>query len=439
MVKTKYGMIEGIDRGEYIEYRGIPYAKAPVGELRWKAPEPPEPWEGVLATDDFRNKCVQMNFLAPPYDKDFYSEPAFDRPMSEDCLYLHIWAPKNAKACSVAFWLHGGGFMGGYSSEMEFDGAAYCKRGVLFVSVEYRCNVFGFLAHPWLTAESGTSGNYGTLDQIAALNWVYDNIDAFGGDREAITAFGQSAGAMSVQTLVSSPLTGDKIKRAIMQSGGSYGCGLHRDIPLAEQEQYGQVLTQILGVDSLSDLRAKTTDEILAACAPFMEKMMPVTHGLFLVPVMDGQVLTDGYYALMDQGKIKDIPYLLGSTKDDILVTQEMKGHPEQAPLYRGCIAFSQKLEELGRKPAYVYSFTRDLPGDDFGAWHSAELWYMMGTMDRCWRPWTQEDYALSERMLDYWTNFMRTGDPNGGDLPAWQPCSQTEPTVLELHVPCSK
>lgn len=432
MVETKYGMITGVDMGDHVEYRGIPYAKPPVGELRWRAPQRPEVFHGIYEATDFRNKCMQAEGSSPPWDKDFYDNPSFDRPMSEDCLYLHIWAPKEGKDCPVAFWIHGGAFLGGWASEKEFDGAAYCRRGVIFVSVEYRCNVFGYLAHPWLTAESGLSGNYGTLDQIAALDWVYENIGGFGGDPGNITVFGQSAGAMSTQTLVSSPLTGNKIAKAILQSGGTYGGGLHRDIPLSEQEEYGAIFSEVLQVNSLEEMRAKPASEVFAAMGPLFEKAMPKARGLFLTPTLDGSLLTDGYYNLMDQGKIKDIPYLLGSTKDDMMVSPELADKKE-APLYIGSIAFSHKLEELGRKPAYVYHFTRDLPGDDLGAWHSSELWYMMGTLQRCWRPWTEADRALSEKMLDYWTNFMKTGNPNASGLPQWEPCGKDNSFVMEL------
>ncbi len=466
-VKTKYGKLEGLDRGDYVEYRGVPYAKPPVGELRWKAPQEPESWGGVYQAVDFRNICVQESHLAPPYDKDFYSNPDFQRPMSEDCLYLHIWVPKKvpehaasqqsdraekighaasqqseeagktgyAEKLPVAFWIHGGAFLGGFGSELEFDGKAYCERGVILVSVEYRCNIFGFLAHPWLTEENDghISGNYGILDQIAALKWVYENIEAFGGDRDNITIFGQSAGAMSVQTLVSTELTGNMIAKAILQSGGSYGGGLHRDIPLKEQEQYGEIFAEVLNAGSLEELRAKSTEEIRMAMGPFMEKAMPAAKGLFLTPTMDGHVLEDGYYTLMDAGRIKDIPYMLGTTKDDILVTPEMVEKGEFSELYQGCISFSEKLEELGRKPAYVYYFTRNLPGDDFGAWHSSELWYMFGTLDRCWRPWEERDRELSARMLDCWVNFMKTGDPNGTGEPIWKPCTKEAPEIFEF------
>ena len=426
MVETKYGRIEGIDHGWYTEYRGIPFAKPPVGALRFKAPEEPECFENVYRAVNFGPRSMQAEGSSPPWDKDFYDDPNYIPHRSEDCLYLNIFAPKNAGHCPVAFWIHGGAFLGGNASEKEFDGVEYVRRGVIFVSIQYRLGIFGFLAHPWLTAEAGTSGNYGSLDQIAALRWVYENISAFGGDPRNITVFGQSAGAMSVQTLISSPLTENMIARAILQSGGSHSEGLHRDIRIQEQEKYGEMLTEILGVKNPEELRALPGDVIFDAFGPFMAKVMPEAKGLFLAPTIDGILLTKGYYELMNSGEIKDIPYLLGSTKNDIL-TEPGKDAPQDSPLYRGSIAFSEKLIELGRNPAYVYYFTRDLPGDSQGAWHSAELWYMMGTLGRCWRPWESSDYALSANMLDYWTNFMKTGDPNGPGLPEWKKCRNAE------------
>lgn len=432
MVQTKYGRLEGIDRGWYTEYLGVPYAKAPVGERRWKAPEEPDVYEGVYEAKAFAAKSIQREGSTPPWDKDFYDDPNFIPAASEDCLYLNIWAPKNAENCPVAFWIHGGAFMGGNCSEKEFSGIEYARRGIVFVSIQYRLGLFGFMAHPWLTEEAGTSGNYGILDQIAALKWVYENIAAFGGDPSRITVFGQSAGAMSTQTLITSPMTGNMIARAILQSGGSYGEGLHRDMPMSEQESYGEIFTEILGVKNLAELRAKTTEEINAAQGPFMEKVFPMAKGLFLIPVIDGKVLTEGYYDAIDHGTIKNIPYMLGSTKDDIMVTPEMKT-PEDHPLHRGSIAFSHKLEELGWDPAYVYYFSRNLPGDEQGAWHSSELWYMFGTQNRCWRPWEAKDYVLSANMLDYWTNFMKSGNPNGEGLAEWKACSGEEAAYMEF------
>lgn len=306
---------------------------------------------------------------------------------------------------------------------------------MILVSVDYRCNIFSFFAHPWLSREQGgRSGNYGILDQIAALKWVRENIAAFGGDPDNITIFGQSAGAMSVQTLVSSPLTEGMIAKAIMQSGGSYGSGLHRDIPLEEQHRYGQMFVELAKVQSLDALRAMSADEVVRVLGRVMPRFFAEGKGLVLCPTMDGVVLDDGYYAIMNSGKIRDIPYMLGSTKDDILVTDEMREKGTFSPLYEGINAFSLKLEALGRKPAYVYYFTRELPGDDLGAWHSCELEYSFGTLDRVWRPWEQRDYDLSARILDYWTNFMKTGDPNGAGLPEWRPHSKENPAIMELN-----
>ena len=438
IVETKKGKITGVDRGDYVEYRGIPYAKPPTGELRWKAPQPVEPWEGVLEATEWTCRAMQDTGPgAPPYDKEFYDDPAWLPPVSEDCLYLHIWAPKGKGKTPypVALWIHGGAFMGGYASEKEFDGAAYCRRGVILVSIEYRLNIFGFLAHPALSAENERhiSGNYGMLDQVMALDFVYENIAAFGGDPENITIFGQSAGAMSVQTLVSSRLTGNKIAKAIMQSGGSYGGGMHRDITLAEQEGYGLILQDLLGAENIREMRAMPAGKIAAAMPQWLMTVNIPNFGLFMAPTMDQYLLEGTYYGLMDEGKIRDIPYMLGSLRDDMMVTPQMKETGAHSALYQGCIDFSKKLEELGRESAYVYYFSRPLPGDDFGAFHSAELWYMFGTMDRCWRPWETRDYELSGRMLDYWTNFMKTGDPNGAGLPVWRPCTAEEEIVFEL------
>ncbi len=435
---TKYGQIKGVNMGDYTVLKGVPYAKPPIGDLRFKAPQPLDPWDGIYEANSFNDACVQhLGTEDPLWGPEFYSEKEWIRNQSEDCLYLNIWVPNNAegKKLPVAFWIHGGAFLSGYATEKEFDGEAYCKRDVILVSVEYRCNIFGFLAHPLLTAESPdhTSGNYGILDQIAALKWVYENIAGFGGDPDNITIFGQSAGAMSVQTLISSPLTDGMIAKAIMQSGGGYKGGLSRDMLLSEQEKYGEIFMEIANVKTLEELRSLSTDEVFSLLDPFMAKVFPIAMGLFLTPVIDDHLLTDGYDNLIETGKIKDIPYLMGSTKNDITVTEEMIKSGTFSPLYTGCISFSKKLEELGRKPAYVYYFSHDLPGDNAGAFHSSELWYMFGTLSRCWRPFTEADHTLSDKMLNYWTNFMKTGDPNGEGLDEWNPCTADNEFVLTL------
>ena len=237
---------------------------------------------------------------------------------------------------------------------------------------------------------------------------------------------------MSAQTLVSSKLTKNMIAKAIMQSGGSYGTGLHNDLTLEQEELLGEEFVKLAGAASLEELRAKPAAEILECLAPLEQKLIP-TVGLFLAPNIDGKVLDDTYNHIMNRGEIRDIPYMLGSTRDDIMTTPEMVAAGEHSGLYDGILSFSHKLEELGRKPAYTYYFTHSLPGDQRGAWHSSELWYMFGTLDRCWRPFTEADYALSSQMLDYWTNFMKTGDPNGAGLPEWKPCQKSQPFIREF------
>lgn len=437
VVETKQGKVSGVIKEGYTVFKGIPYAKAPVGELRWRAPQEPDAWDGVYEADHFSCKAMQDGGNGEFYGKEFYADPAYHAVCNEDCLYLNIWVPEDCgeKNLPVAFWIHGGAFMGGYGSEMEFDGEAYTKRGVILVTINYRLNLYGFLAHPWLNEENerGISGNYGILDQIAALKWVYENIGAFGGDRENITVFGQSAGAMSVQTLVSSELTGNMAAKAILQSGGSYLTGLHRDMPIKEAMSYGERFVELAGAKNLAQLRAMSTDDLKKPLGQLMGEMMASGKGLVFIPNIDGYVLKQGYYDTIDEKKIKNIPYLLGSTKNDIMVTKEEIESGKMGSLYRGCIAFSHKMEELQGNPSYIYYFTRQLPGDGEGAFHSAELWYMFGTLDRCWRPMTEADRALSERMLAYWTNFMKSGDPNGVGLPEWHTCSKGDSFIMEF------
>lgn len=233
---------------------------------------------------------------------------------------------------------------------------------------------------------------------------------------------------MSVQTLVSSPLTKDMIAGAIMQSGGGYNNGLNRDdITLEKQEYYGEILTKMAGIHHLHELRQMPDEDIMKLFDPWMKKVFPESHGLFLVPTIDDYVLKAGYTQLMDENKLKKIPYLLGCNKDDILSAPETRG--ELSPLYKGCVQFSHKLQENGNSPAFVYLFNRDLPGDDAGAFHSAELWYTFGTLNRAWRPFTEHDYQLSEQMMDYWESFIKTGRPERpGEK--WELCSKESPYV---------
>lgn len=438
--KVQQGILQGVPMPGYSIFKGIPYASPPVGELRFKAPQPPQNWSGVRMADRFSAKSMQLGQpVGTLYEKEFYSNPDFQYPMSEDSLYLNIWTPAADPSARlpVAFWIHGGAFLGGNGAELEFDGEAYCQRDVILVTINYRVNAFGFLAHPWLTEENPQkiSGNYGILDQIAALRWVHDNIAAFGGDPEKITIFGQSAGSMSVQTLVSTGLTGDLIRGAILQSAGGYDSGLNRDRSLAEAELIGQKLAAIAEVSSLEELRALPAEKILEAAGKVLAEAFQGGNVITLpfTPIIDGHLLTETYNGIINSGMHKDIHYMIGSTKNDISVNAEKLAAGDPGRLYRGCINWSLKNELLGRSPAFVYYFTRDLPGDDHGAFHSAELWYMFGTLSRCWRPMTDGDRELSTRMLDYWCNFIKSGNPNGDDLPVWPACTSADPHVQIL------
>lgn len=434
LVITKNGTIQGIEKEGYGLFLGIPYARPPVGDLRWRAPQAAEPWQGVYHATAFPNRSMQEIHEDPLYDREFYDEPRYLTPASEDSLYLNVWTPARSpeERLPVAFWIHGGAFMGGFGHEKEFDGREYCRRGVILVTINYRLGPIGFLAHPWLSAENRraglppVSGNYGILDQIAALKWVRENIGAFGGDAENITVFGQSAGCMSVQTLVSSELTRGIISKAILQSG----VGLSYDHALAAAEEEGREFASNAGVRSLEEMRALPFEKVMEAAGPVIARGFP-TMELAYSPVIDGVVLEDGYDSIAEQGGIHRIPYLIGSTRNDIATSPEELEKGRRGKVYDGCDRWCQELLKNGRAPAYRYYFTRRLPGDDAGAFHSSELWYTFGTLDRSWRPMTEADHRLSDTMLDYWTNFMKTGDPNGAGLPLWKPWRRESDTMI--------
>lgn len=421
-ITIKQGVLEGIDRGSHILFAGIPYAKAPVGDLRWRAPQPPNPWEGVFYATSWPNRCMQDGDRRDSfYEKEFYDDSSYQTPISEDGLYLNVWTPSKRvnEKLPVAVWIHGGAFMGGFGHEKEFDGQYYCEQGVILVTINYRLGVMGFFAHPWLSAESerGISGNYGILDQIAALRWVRENIEAFGGDSSRITIFGQSAGGMSVQTLVTSPVTKGMVVGAILQSG----MGLGYDHTLEQAEKEGVELTQKLGVKSLKELRCVPFDQLLRASQDMVIKGM-MSHRPVFSPVIDGYILKEGYESAYKNGRIHDIPYMIGSTKHDIATDRSEISQGRLGCLYDACDDWCDTMAVIGSKPIYRYYFSRELPGDKAGAFHSSELWYMFGTYSRCWRPMTEGDSELSSTMVRYWTNFIKSGNPNSDGIPQWKP-----------------
>ena len=452
LVKTGNGIIRGVRKIGHLVFRGIPYAKAPVGELRWKRPEPPLKWDGIREARFFANRPFEPGYpLGTSFGKEFGIDEDYIPPMSEDCLYLNIWAPaetvkvKDAddikfpagEKLPVAFWIHGGGFFNGYASEPEYDGAAFAKRGVILVTVGYRLGVLGFLVHPWLSEEGGgISGNYGLYDQVAALDWVRENISLFGGDPDNITIFGQSAGAVSVQALVSSKLTRGKIKGAILQSGGGYNPSLIWFRPRDAAEEIGRQFVNFCQVKSLEEFRALPGEKILEFQTAFLAHWKVEHPGdrLPIRPCVDNLFLDDIDYKILEQGAHHNIPYMIGCTAVDAGVTPEQAKAGERSYLYKAAAGFCSLNEKPGRSPAWMYIFSQEPQGDNAGAHHSSELYYLFGTLDRNWRPRTPGDYALSERIISYWTNFFETGNPNGNDVPDWRPYTDKDSYIMELR-----
>ena len=414
-------------------YMGIPYAAPPVGELRWKKPQSVVAWEGVRDCTKPGPASLQADRQEGSfYWKEFYQEGDPER--SEDCLYLNVWTPAAGtdEKLPVMLWIHGGAYTGGFGYETEFDGNAIASKGVILVTINYRLGMPGFLAHPLLTAENNGigSGNYGLYDQLAAVKWTKNNIAAFGGDPDNITIFGQSAGAGSVQALISSPLSEGYVAKAIIQSGGGLG-GIIGTRGQEAAEAAGKEMWDIAGITTLEEMRATPAEKFDEILAKYYEVKQLSFWGLPYGPAVDGELLLDGTNETALAGKSLDIPYMIGYTSEDL--------GPEI--MRKAAVDWSLLQESQGRQPSYVYLFKHDLPGEDMeeggmpGAFHSSELWYVFGTLGRCWRPMQEEDYELSDRMVTYWTNFAKTGDPNGEGVPEWKPCTAEDSYVHELDV----
>ena len=398
-------------------FKGIPYAAPPVGDLRWREPQPVLPWEGVKVADTFGPIPWQEDLSKMDlYGKEFYADGMPE--MSEDCLYLNIWAPSKAVSkggkLPVALWIHGGAFKHGFSNEITFDGDDWAERGVILVTFNYREGVLGFLGHKFLAEEEGAelrSGNYALYDMVAALTWVRNNIAAFGGDPDNITVFGQSAGARSVQTLVSGPLTEGMIAKAIIQSGGGINPELQGREPYYEQVwDAGKAFCDYAGYTTLEQMRAASPQDIMHKYAEYEADGNSIPIG----PMVDMKMNGESFTTAASQNHIPDIPYMIGSTAGD--------GMQRANDIAEFCA--SRNYYE--GKPVFDYLFTRRLPGDDAGAFHSAELWYMFGTLDRCWRPFTDGDRELSRQMLDAWTNFCKYGNPCGAEQTGfWLPYTE--------------
>lgn len=458
------GIVRGVPCGwpSITAYYGIPYAAPPIGDLRWKPPQPASDWQGVRDCARPGPRCPQMGVGADSfYGREFYP---VEEEMDEDCLYLNIWTPAQSvhERLPVIFWVHGGAFVTGYGHSAHFDGEHFAHQGVILVTINYRLNIFGWMTHPELSAESGhhTSGNYGLLDQIFALKWVRRNITAFGGDPDNITIAGQSAGAMSIQCLLTTPLTIGLVNKAIMQSGGGITVTPDMRFPSLKEAEERTDLS-LLGVSSIEDARKLSWQELLTRWSASMP-----SNGLLRTPVLDGLVLPHSLDIMARAGKYRHIPILIGYTAEEgipaapsysawkALLKKEYGAEGaasfdilcggedgfaayNKAHFTEHCRAAAESLalllEEHRAAPVFVYCIDRKLPGDDMGSFHAADLWYVFKTFMRSWRPWTGVDYELAYACNTYWAEFAKDGVPRGDRLPEWTAYTKDSPMTMEL------
>ena len=459
-VTTTAGAIEGTGASDGVRsFKGIPFAAPPVGPLRWQAPQPVQKWKDVRPAKAFGNQCMQRRVFA---DMVFRSAGT-----SEDCLYLNVWTPAKGAAdrLPVLVYFYGGGFIAGDGSEPRYDGAALARRGLVTLTVNYRLNVFGFLAHPELTKESPhrASGNYGLLDQVAALEWVRDNVAAFGGDPRRVTIAGESAGSISVSALMASPLSKGLIAGAIGESGAIIP-PTWTPLPLAQAETAGLAFADSITDGPLSDLRKVAADRLLEATARPGASRFPIA--------IDGYFLPKSLTEIFAAGEQAQVPLLAGWNSQESSPGSVLgRGNQPTSENYTRAIRdiFKDAADEAlrhypggtadqvqqsatdlagdrfigfstwkwitlhgrgGKPPVYRYFYTRPRPamrpqkgtaGPAAGAAHAAEIEYALGNLGtNDVYAWTPDDYKISETFQGYVVNFVKTGNPNGAGLAPW-------------------
>ena len=465
-VAIESGTLEGVHADGLTVYKGVPFAAAPVGDLRWQSPQPVQPWSGVRKADTFAPACMQKGVSMPG------ETPP---PVSEDCLYLNIWTPTRVASehLPVLVWIYGGGYTNGSASMPLYWGDRLAHKGVIVVTIAYRLGPLGYLAHPELTRESPhrSSGNYGLLDQIAALAWIRQNIKAFGGDPQQVTIAGQSAGSMAVSELMASPLAKGLFQRAIGESGGLFEpTQLAPGYLLANAEHDGEKYATSLGATSLKALRGLPASDLLGGNAG------KVSH-----PVIEPYVLPMSPYDAFASGQQNDVPLLLGSNAEEARALTDVSGvkassfdadleksfgalpapllaaYPhatdEQARAARLGLerdlrfgwdmwAWARLQAETGHHPVYYYAFEQRPPfpaGSVYAGWgasHFAELWYVFDHLDQTPWHWSTADRKLAETISNYWTNFVKSGNPNGRGVPVWPAFSAKNNQVLHLGMP---
>lgn len=396
-ITTDLGEIQGL---EYIDgtkqFRGIRYATA----KRFAYPVPVDSWKGVYDATDFGNACPQFRTYDPEDKKEpkpfYYKEfrEGVEFKYDEDCLFLNIYAPSNPQKAPVIIYIHGGAFLGGCGNEIHMDGSAYAKKGIIFVSINYRLGVLGFLCDRKLTEESGHSGNYGLYDQLEAIKRVHKHIASFGGDPENITLFGQSAGAMSVQQHCFSPLTKPYINRVYMASGAGIGKEFAAVSPVEDSYDYFGNITEKLGATP-DEWRKVPVQKLIETFKENIDRNLM----MHCCPHVDGLIIPKDPAEAMANNEYAKVPYLLSTNSEDMA--------PEF--LHDMSKDFCNAVNSNNGK-AYYFYFSRQLPGDESGAFHSAELWYTIGSIKKCWRPMTDDDFTLSDNLVNAISEFVKTG-----------------------------
>ncbi|MDZ4701651.1 MAG: carboxylesterase family protein [Rhodothermales bacterium] len=465
-IRTTNGLVAGTtgSDGSVRIYKGIPFAAPPVGDLRWRAPEPPADWEGVRPGDQFGASCVQqLTRSREPWTEEFMVQ----NEVSEDCLFLNIWtgARRANEKRPVMVYIHGSAFVEGSGEISVYDGEAFAKKGIVVVTINYRMGLFGFFTHPELSGETEAraSGNYGLMDAAAALAWVRDNIAAFGGDSAQVTVAGQSAGASAVHYLTASPMAAGLFQRAIAQSGSRVGT---TSGSLAEGEALGIRFAESKGVRSLARLRALTAEELMKVD----EGAPPIRFR----PVVDGHFIQEDIPGAFARGRQNDVPTLTGLNADEGSSsptygripaaewrTQLRNRYGGDADAFMALYPFSDDAEagamqlassrdqgvmamylwaeqraKTAKTPAYLYYFDRAMPWPEFprfGAYHTGEMPYVFNNLDRVKRPWEAVDRQVADQVSSYWVNFVKTGAPNGRGLPAWVPFGASDAPFQRL------
>ena len=465
-VKATGGQLQGVVADGVASFKGIPFAAPPVGDLRWKAPAPAKPWTGVRKADSYAPGCMQ--------DPGMLKMMGASARVGEDCLYLNVWtAAKTAgEKLPVMVWIHGGAFVGGMTGTPMFDGTKFAQKGVVLVSIAYRLGVFGFMAHPELSRESGKgSGAYGIQDMIAGLQWVKNNIARFGGDPSRVTIFGESAGGIAVSMLSAAPPAKGLFQRAISESGGSFAPPrianeAGQNVPtLKLAESNGESFLKKLGAADIKAARALPAEQILKAAGGGM-------GGGGFWPVADGYVLPGDPYELYEKGRFNDTPVLIGTNSNEgglfmrqpvtaaAFEKQIRSGYGERADVILSAYPHSTDAEAArssadvfrefafawptwtwarlqsrkGKGKAFVYYFDHRTPASPDGANHGAEVSYVFGSFGGPGGAPTSEDLALSDLIRSYWINFAGNGDPNGSDLPEWPAFTEKDQKVMYFN-----